>query len=511
MPAPVVERQKFVGKGSIDARGGLRSRGMPVFGSGSLIFKGDVYHVDSGHAAASNTNDGKSPDFPLATIDAAVGKCAANNGDVILVSEGHAETITTAGAIALDVAGVTVLCLGEGAARPTITFSSTDNSASILVTAANVTWLGGLLIANDDAMTNPVHVQAADFTIDTTFRDTSSTVEAARAILTTAAADRLTVRLRYEGQTGGDAGVNAIRLVGVDEADIEIDFYGKVSTAVVEFLTTACTNVRVRGRMYVSGTTDGSKDVVDTVTGSTWDAEIWDAAAAASFSGGSGAALAKDDVSAVAADVTTVKNVLFDTAGVATYPAAAAPANGVSLAEVLRDVWDALRNGTGGAEPGANKSIVDAVGFDGAAAVTASAGMLRTMNSTTFIVKKTLTSSAIVQAGVDVTGLSSVGDLLIENVTIQADATGLAGGTNFTLETNNAKGSAVFLSSAVSGLGANALMDLDTASVTSKNVVLESGKKVVAKCTVADCTGAGTIDVYLLCRRLADNATLAAV
>lgn len=47
--------------------------------------------------------------------------------------------------------------------------------------------------------------------------------------------------------------------------------------------------------------------------------------------------------------------------GIPSYPAAAAPANNVSIAEVLRDIWDALRNGTGGSEPGTNRSIVDEV------------------------------------------------------------------------------------------------------------------------------------------------------
>ena len=59
-------------------------------------------------------------------------------------------------------------------------------------------------------------------------------------------------------------------------------------------------------------------------------------------------------------------------------------------------------------------------------------------------------------------------------------------------------------------LGANALADKEDSTTTGKSVVLESGKKVVAKCTVANCTGSGTIDAYLLCRRLADNATLVA-
>lgn len=49
-----------------------------------------------------------------------------------------------------------------------------------------------------------------------------------------------------------------------------------------------------------------------------------------------------------------------------TMPTAAAPGDGVSVPAILRDVWDALRNGTGGSEPATNKSIVDCIGTDGA-------------------------------------------------------------------------------------------------------------------------------------------------
>lgn len=126
-----------------------------------------------------------------------------------------------------------------------------------------------------------------------------------------------------------------------------------------------------------------------------------------------------------------------------------------------------------------------------------------------FWIKKTLTSSAIVTAGVDVTGVAS-GEIAIEDVIVKTDGTGLAAMTNFTLTTDNAKGLATFFSTAASGLGANKTIDLAGASVTKIKTVVEDGKKVIAKATAADGTGAGTIDVYLLCRRLAMGNTLAA-
>lgn len=200
--------------------------------------------------------------------------------------------------------------------------------------------------------------------------------------------------------------------------------------------------------------------------------------------------------------------VLAGATGIPTWPTAAAYANDISIAEVLGYIQDGVRRGTG-TSMAANKSVADALGFDGNAAVTATAGMLRTAAGTMLVVTKTLTSSAVVQAGVDVTGVSSNGVLYLEDWSIRTDATGLAAGTNFTLETNNANGAAVFCSHAVASLGANVLIDKKTAT-TGKTTLLESGKKVIAKCTGADCTGSGTIAVDLLFVRGADNATIAA-
>lgn len=377
---------------------GLRSRGIPVEPAPLLLTSGDVFHVDSGHALASDTFTGKDPGKPLATIDGAIGKCAASNGDIILVAPGHAETLTAAGAIAADIAGVKIIGMGVGQLRPTITFG-TATTASILLSAAGVEFHNFIFVANIDALANPLHVQAADCAfIDCVGRCTSDTVEAERWILTTAAADRLRVRMKIEGRTGGNAQVNAVRLVGCNQADIELDFYGLASTAIVEFLTTACTDIRVKGRMYNSGTTDGSKNVVDTQGSSTWDADIWDAAAGKSYSGGSASALASDDVSAVATSIgTNVDGTTTDTVhgklgtdteladrslydiinggGPASAAAAAAPANSVSVYGALRDLWDAVRNGTGGSEPGTNKSLVDALGTDGVIGLTSVFGI----------------------------------------------------------------------------------------------------------------------------------------
>ena len=97
---------------------------------------GSTFYVDSGATGASDNNSGLHKHAPLATIDAAIGKCTASSGDVILVAPGHAETVTAA--ITLDVAGVTIIGQGEGTARPQIS-CATDSIDEMTITAANCT------------------------------------------------------------------------------------------------------------------------------------------------------------------------------------------------------------------------------------------------------------------------------------------------------------------------------------------------------------------------------------
>jgi len=72
-----------------------------------------------------------------ATIDAAVGLCTANAGDKVMVLPGHTETISSSTALALDVAGIEIIGLGNGNDRPVITLD-TGTDTTIGVSAANI-------------------------------------------------------------------------------------------------------------------------------------------------------------------------------------------------------------------------------------------------------------------------------------------------------------------------------------------------------------------------------------
>ena len=93
---------------------------------GDMLVGGNVYFVDSGSGVTNNENNGLHPTkSPLATIFGSTGafsKCTADNGDFIVAMPGHAETLTTSGAC--NIAGVTLVGIGNGDNQPAITVNA---------------------------------------------------------------------------------------------------------------------------------------------------------------------------------------------------------------------------------------------------------------------------------------------------------------------------------------------------------------------------------------------------
>jgi len=264
----------------------------------------EFYVGPNATGAGDDGRAGRSKESSLATLAKALTLATASKNDIIYLLPGHAETLSTAAAIAISKIGVRIVGLGTGALRPTFTFSAVD--ATITMTAASCSIENVIIKPSIDAVVSPIVVSAADCKVNVEIQDESATVECECGILTTAGADRLDVNLRYRGFIAGDACVNAIRLVGVDTAKINVDFYGVASTSIVEFHTTACHDIDITGEFYNDGTSL-TKNVVDTVTGSTWSVQGWDGNSNANFTGGDNAAIASDDVSSVTAAVATAQ------------------------------------------------------------------------------------------------------------------------------------------------------------------------------------------------------------
>ena len=122
-------------------------------------YTGNIFFVDSNAAGASDTAGyGWGPDNPFATIDYAIGQCTANQGDVILVLPGHAETL--AAEIAVDKAGISIIGLGKGSAAPQLTVNFVGDGINISTASALIENL--LFNEATAAATSNINVAAAN-------------------------------------------------------------------------------------------------------------------------------------------------------------------------------------------------------------------------------------------------------------------------------------------------------------------------------------------------------------
>jgi hypothetical protein len=199
---------------------GVSSYGIPVLGSGPIFSTGNVYFV---HNSGSNNNSGIDPGRPLATLDAAVNKCTANNGDTIVVMPNHAESLAADSAVDIDVAGVTVIGMGVGENRPTFTFI-TLTTADFKLAAADVKVQNLLFKAGIDALTGPIEISGDDCKLlNCEYRDdAANNYETIDVIVTTGTPLRMEIGgfvYHSDGDLGGASPQQSIiQLNGADHA-----------------------------------------------------------------------------------------------------------------------------------------------------------------------------------------------------------------------------------------------------------------------------------------------------
>lgn len=170
---------------------GLTVRGMPLL----QMQPGHVFWVNNstvlmpGQRGGSDSNAGTRLS-PFNSLDAAVGHCVAGRGDIIFVGAGHAEAISSATAVVMDVAGVAVIGLGSGSARPTFTLD-TANTTTIAVSAADVSFQNCLFIGNFLTIAGCFTLTTAqNFALQSCeFRDTTAAKNFAQIVKSTGAAN----------------------------------------------------------------------------------------------------------------------------------------------------------------------------------------------------------------------------------------------------------------------------------------------------------------------------------
>lgn len=182
----------------------------------------------------------------------------AARGDVIYVLPGHAETLTTAAAVAISKSGVSIIGLGNGAARPTFTFT-TVVGASFDISAANVLVQNVRFVCGIDNQTAINNVTGADVTFDNCeWIISNGTLGAAICILTAATADRLKViNSRFTGPAT-NAGTTCAACIqheaGVDYVIENNYFTGKMTQAILNVATVLRGLIRNNSFVIATGT-----------------------------------------------------------------------------------------------------------------------------------------------------------------------------------------------------------------------------------------------------------------
>ena len=194
----------------------------------NLLSESQILFVDGNHANTLNADDGEHGHSfikPLATLNYAISLCTANAGDVILVAPNHTETIqdtgtasgTTTDELVVDVAGITIIGIGQNSTRPTFTFNGATDAACIITAAPNVTIRNLVFVGGLEDIGNLMTVDGTSdgLTIENCeFRDGGTAIlETIHQINLAAGADRVTINnCRFFTFAGGSSTLSNIEV-----------------------------------------------------------------------------------------------------------------------------------------------------------------------------------------------------------------------------------------------------------------------------------------------------------
>lgn len=226
---------------------------------------GNVFFVHSG-SGTNGTGYGRSPEAPLASLAYFFSSDfpTANNGDVVYLMPGHAETVSAAAGIVADIAGVTIIGLGNGSNQAKITFD-TIITADLDVDAANITFERVHFSANFADITAPLDINAADCTFrNCRFSETAVNMNAVIWIL--GGATTTSHRITVEGCHSNDidaANTHFISLPGTSDGCIIRDnvLLGDCGTGVIG-AAGAVTAIAVLNNRIYNAATDADSGIL---------------------------------------------------------------------------------------------------------------------------------------------------------------------------------------------------------------------------------------------------------
>jgi hypothetical protein len=148
---------------------GISIRGIPL----NVLHPGKVFWVSNSTVQLPNQKTGSNGNAgtfnaPFATLDYAIGQCTAGRGDIICIKPGHAENVSAAASIVVDVAGIAIVGFGSGTLRPK--FSWTVAGADMDITAANCSFYNLEFQANVADVTSGIDISGvAGLTFDSCY------------------------------------------------------------------------------------------------------------------------------------------------------------------------------------------------------------------------------------------------------------------------------------------------------------------------------------------------------
>jgi len=233
---------------------------------------GEIFFVGSAVTGATNgAGYGRNPDRPFATLDYAIGLCTDNQGDVIYVLPGHVETFIATNGFDADKAGIAIIGLGWGAARPRFVFDHAD--AQVNIGAASVRVENVRFVADITGVVAAVQVEGVT---DVVFRDCewywggTTTWDMILNLELEAGSHRALIeRCRFLQEPAVAGCASAIKLTGASHNVVigDCEFMGDCSVACVNGDT-----VLSQGLMFLNNlvhNTDAGEPYLEVLTGTT--------------------------------------------------------------------------------------------------------------------------------------------------------------------------------------------------------------------------------------------------
>jgi len=234
---------------------------MAAIGKGT----GNIYYVDSGVGA--DTYTGLDWTHPKATLDAAVGLCTADRGDILLVAQGHSEALgAAADEVDIDVAGITIIGCGQVGNVDTMPYFdyTGDVTGAFAVGADGVTLFNLRFHANVPDVNEAVDIEAGAtdcHILNCRFdAEAEGTDEFWNSIITGGAACHRLVVQGCEFDMGAGAAISAISLHNTAHYShiIGNTCFGDCSTACIVSDTAASNHIVIQRNLLFNGTIGGN-------------------------------------------------------------------------------------------------------------------------------------------------------------------------------------------------------------------------------------------------------------